>query len=433
LGNVTPQANPQLLSQLSPEQRQLYQEYQALTRSNDPKLAQFLARPQVQSLARQVRDANLRQLQKDLANLDAKSAVLYPVIRDDRVELILIAPGFPPLRRSSYIPRSELVKHLQDFRYSLEAIYDVEADPKKQGQILYRHLIQPLEDILEAQNIRTLFYAPSAQLRYVPLNALYDGRQWLSERFLINNITSASLQNFAPKPQAPPRMLAAALTQPQILSIGSQTFHFGGLPSARGEVNYLTSLIAPSTKLLDQEFSPANTRQQSQSFNWLHLATHGVFLPGRPEDSFILFGDGQHQNFRALRQWDLANIDLVVLSACETAAGEILGNGEEILGFGYLMQERGARSTIASLWSVSDGGTQAWMEIFYTLLVKQKMTKAEAMAVTQRILITKDFSPLGDQASLIQDRIIARLPQSTIENLDHPYYWAPFLLIGNGF
>jgi CHAT domain-containing protein len=123
----------------------------------------------------------------------------------------------------------------------------------------------------------------------------------------------------------------------------------------------------------------------------------------------------------------------VVLSACETAAGEVLGNGEEILGFGYLMQERGARTTIASLWSVSDGGTQAWMEIFYTLLAQGGISKAEAMHLTQRILITQDFSPLGNRANIITERLRSRLPQFTIENLDHPYYWSPFLLIGNGF
>jgi filamentous hemagglutinin family protein len=433
LGNVNPRLNVQLLAQLSPEQKQLYQTYQTLVSSADPALEQFLARPPVQALARQIRDANLQQLQQDLANLNAQAAILYPFIRDDRVELILIAPGIPPLRRTSYIPRSLLLKHLQDFRYSLEAIYDVEADPRKQGQILYRHLIQPLEDVLEAQQIRTLFYAPTAQLRYLPLAALHDGKQWLAQRFVINNITSASLQNFAPRSVSAPRLLAAALTQPQQVTIGNKTFRFAGLPSARSEVTYLTDLVNPSVKLLDREFSPANTQQQARLFNWLHLATHGVFMPGKPTDSFIMFGNGEHQNFAALRRWDLTNTDLVVLSACETAAGEVLGNGEEILGFGYLMQERGARTTIASLWSVSDGGTQAWMEIFYTLLAQGGISKAEAMHLTQRILITQDFSPLGNRANIITERLRSRLPQFTIENLDHPYYWSPFLLIGNGF
>ncbi|PLS68328.1 MAG: hypothetical protein CV045_08495 [Cyanobacteria bacterium M5B4] len=433
LGNVTPQVNSQILATLAPEQKQLYLQYQELiSQKNDRKLREFLASPAVQTLARQVSSATLQQLQRDLANLDPQAAILYPILRDDRVELILIAPGIAPLRRSSYIQRADLLKHLQDFRYSLEAIYDVETDPQKQGHILYQHLIQPLEDILEAQNIRTIFYAPNAQLRYIPLNALHDGNQWLGQRFRINNITSASLQNFSPQPRPQPRMLAGALTQSQTLTIGERTFHFAGLPSARGEVNYLTTLISPSHKLLDRDFSPAATQSQSPAFNWLHLATHAVFLPGTAKDSFIVFGNGERQTFADLRQWNLSNLDLIVLSACETAAGEVLGNGEEILGFGYLMQERGARTTIASLWSVSDGGTQAWMEIFYTLLNTQPITKAEAMRLTQQILISGDFSPLGNQAEMMAERLRSRLPQSTIENLSHPYYWAPFLLIGNG-
>ncbi|MCS6958971.1 MAG: CHAT domain-containing protein [Pseudanabaenaceae cyanobacterium SKYGB_i_bin29] len=431
LGNITPKVNSQVLAQLNPDQQKLYQQYQAL-QGKEGELGQFLARPDVQRLAQQVREINLQQLQRELDQLDPQAAILYPVLRQDRVEMILIAPGIPPLRRTSYISRAQFLELLQNFRYSLEAIYDVEANPQGQGQALYRHLIQPLEDILEARRIRTLFYVPTAQLRYVPLAALHDGQQWLGQRFRISTITSASLQNFTPRLPSLPRLLAGALTQSQTVNLGGRQFLFAGLPSARGEVNYLTSLVKNSSKLFDQDFSPLAVQGQTRSFNWLHLATHAVFLPGTPADSFIVFGNGERQNFQDLRQWDLGNVDLVVLSACETAAGEVLGNGEEILGFGYLMQERGARTTIASLWSISDGGTQAWMEIFYTLLTSQNLSVAEAVRLTQQILITGDFRPLGEKAQVLQQRLRSHLPPSTLENLSHPYYWAPFLVIGNG-
>ena len=107
--------------------------------------------------------------------------------------------------------------------------------------------------------------------------------------------------------------------------------------------------------------------------------------------------------------WILKGVDLVVLSACETGVGGKLGTGEEIMGFGYQMQYAGAKAAIASLWQVSDGGTQALMTAFYTALKEGKGSKAEALAEAQR-----------------------RMIGSRNKSLAHPYYWSAFILIGNG-
>ena len=128
-------------------------------------------------------------------------------------------------------------------------------------------------------------------------------------------------------------------------------------------------------------------------YNIIHLATHAAFVTGQPEDSFVLFGNGDRITLRDIDNWSLLNVDLVVLSACETGLGGF-GNGQEILGFGYLMEKAGARSAIASLWSVDDGGTQALMNAFYTALEKG-MSKAEALRLAQTALITKDLSAVG--------------------------------------
>jgi CHAT domain-containing protein len=131
----------------------------------------------------------------------------------------------------------------------------------------------------------------------------------------------------------------------------------------------------------------------------------------------------------------LSNVDLVVLSACRTAAstsGE-LGNGEEILGFGYQIQRTGAEAAIASLWYVSDGGTQGLMNAFYTALQTGKMTKAEALRQAQIALITGDYTALGNRRGLeVGERIKNSLPSEVSNRLNHPFYWAPFILIGNG-
>ena len=130
------------------------------------------------------------------------------------------------------------------------------------------------------------------------------------------------------------------------------------------------------------------------------------------------------------------NVELVVLSACETGVGgDRLGNGAEILGFGYLMQEAGAEAAIASLWQVSDGGTQVLMDGFYAAL-NNGYSKAEALQRAQQTLITSDASVLagerGNPATIeiVDSRTGQPLAAST--DLAHPYYWAPFILIGNG-
>ncbi len=91
------------------------------------------------------------------------------------------------------------------------------------------------------------------------------------------------------------------------------------------------------------------------------------------------------------------------------------------------------RAAIASLWSVSDGGTQALMNAFYEILTTSKFTKAEALQQAQIALITGDYSAVGEnRGSLIVEYVGNELPSAVRNNLNHPYYWAPFILIGNG-
>ncbi len=154
-------------------------------------------------------------------------------------------------------------------------------------------------------------------------------------------------------------------------------------------------------------------------YSIVHLATHAAFVSGAPEDSFIMFGNGDRATLRDIKNWSLPNVDLIVLSACQTAVGGKMGNGEEILGFGYQMQRTGARAAIASLWFVDDGGTQVLMDAFYAALKQPNITKAEALRQAQIALIARQ-QPTSSVAPQVSNR------------LGHPFYWAPFILIGNG-
>lgn len=216
------------------------------------------------------------------------------------------------------------------------------------------------------------------------------------------------------------RVLAGAFTEGQFsFQVGTREFNFAGLPFAGLEVERIAAEIPQTTQLVDQDFSREATVPQMDDYTIVHLATHAEFVPGSPEDSFILFGNGDRVTLRDMASWTLRNVDLVVLSACKTAVGAELGNGEEILGFGYQIQRTGAREAIASLWAVDDGGTQVLMNAFYTALEQPNITKAEALRQAQIALIT------GTYPALDADNPSARL-------FNRPYYWAPFILIGNG-
>jgi CHAT domain-containing protein len=112
-----------------------------------------------------------------------------------------------------------------------------------------------------------------------------------------------------------------------------------------------------------------------------------------------------------------------------------LGSGVEILGLGYQIQEAGAMGVLASLWKVSDQGTQVLMGAFYDAL-GQGMTKAEALQAAQNALITNDFSAVGGNRATVEviDTATGQPLQGSAsgDSLSHPYFWAPFILIGNG-
>ncbi|MBE9070763.1 CHAT domain-containing protein, partial [Leptolyngbya cf. ectocarpi LEGE 11479] len=251
-----------------------------------------------------------------------------------------------------------------------------------------------------------------------------------------NNITAASLDDLDNQPfQGELSVLAAAFTEGAYeVEISDRTFYFGGLEFAGREVENLAQLIPDTDTRINADFNPDIVFDMND-FRVVHLATHATFNPGPPQNSFILFGDGNRATLTDIKNWNFPNVELIVLSACETALGEIASsNGEEILGFGYLMQLAGADAAVASLWAVNDSGTQILMNAFYGAL-QQGMTKAQALQTAQQALITGNFSPVGSrsrQSIAVTPTTDVGQPMSSRTNLAHPYYWAPFILIGNG-
>ncbi|NMF57678.1 CHAT domain-containing protein [Pseudanabaena yagii] len=391
------------------EQKRLTQLVQA-EQSQNEKFNSFLNSPEIKKLTDEIRRteqqqnvnlASYRKLQREVLTQLPSAVMLYPLILDDRLELVLVSANTPPIRRTVNLKREELIRLVADFREGLKD--KGSEDVKEPAQKLYKAIIKPFEAELNQLKIDTIIYAPDGQLRYIPLSALYDGKQWLIEKYRINNITAESLTGFNLKPIAPPHVLAGAFGGKD----GDKRSGFNGLPATLTEVQKIAARFANTTTLLESDFTKTTTATKANSYTILHLATHGFLSTEKPEDSFILFGNGDKATIRDIQDWSLKNVDLVVLSACETGIGNKLGNGIEILGLGYQMQSAGARVAIASLWQVSDEGTQALMDVFYGELQKGNVSIAEALRRAQIALI--------------------RSPQ-----YKHPNYWSAFFAIGNG-
>jgi len=428
-GDRTPQEE-QRLTQLVKAQEKITQNFNNFIESDEVEvlIAKLTPKTRKPDLVDDLED--LLSIQDNLRNLQQNAVLLYPLILDDRLELVLTTPDSPPIRRTVPVTKKQLSQTILAFR---QALQNPSLDAKTPAQQLYNWLIKPLENDLATAEAKTIIYAPDGQLRYIPLAALHDGEQWLVQRYRINNITAASLTDLDTKPQVQLKVLAGAFTTGYYsITIGKERFGFGGLPYAGVEVKTLAETVPNTTQLLDHAFNPEDTKPKMGDNTVLHFATHGAIVAGTPEESFILFGDGTPVTIADVRNWNLNNVDLVVLSACETGLGGNLGTGAEILGLGYQMQRAGARASIASLWTVDDGGTQVLMNAFYAAL-QGKNTKAEALRQAQIALITGDYMALGEQRGLIvAPRVRDELKPEVAHHLNHPYYWAPFILIGNG-
>ncbi|BBD57070.1 tetratricopeptide TPR_3 (plasmid) [Planktothrix agardhii NIES-204] len=394
------------IAQLEQQQQQIRQDFNDFI--NSPEVIQLTQQLSQTTGGQNLDLPNLNRLQRQLGQLPQSTVILYPLILEDRLELVLVTPYSPPIHRTVAIDKTNLNRAILDFRTKITDRFLPNSQIQPSAYNLYQLLIQPIAQDLQKAKVQHIIYAPDGQLRYIPLAALYDGKQWLIENYTINNVTSASLSDFTAKNPEKPHILAGAFTQGQYnVQVGQRQLSFNGLPYAGQEVTTIAATIPDTMTLLDKNFNPQTTLPQLNDHNIIHFATHASFMPGNPDDSFILFGNGDRLTLKDIETLNLTAVDLVVLSACQTGVGGNLGNGEEILGLGYQMQLAGAATTMASLWTVDDQGTQILMADFYNNIKSGKFTKSEALQQAQ--------------ISLIKN-----------QSLNHPYFWSAFILIGNG-
>jgi CHAT domain-containing protein len=339
--------------------------------------------------------ANPTQIDK----IDSQAAVIYPIILRDRLEIVVSLPQQPLRHYTSAISQNNLEIMVQKMRHAINRKF-LKKQHFKICQEFYNLLIKPLADDLAASEVKTLAFVLDGSLKDVPMAALYDGHQYLIEKYGI--ALAPGIQLLAPQ------TVKSQKLQILVGGLSKGRQGFAALPSVETEVEQIKSEI-PIQLLLNQKFtSEALQKQISKAhFPVVHLATHGEFS-SKAEDTFVLTWDNR-VNVKELgeilqsRGRDNGNpIELLVLSACKTANGD----KRAPLGLAGVAVRSGARSTMASLWSVDDKSTSELMAKFYQQLTKSGVTKAEALRHAQiELLLHSEFQ--------------------------HPYYWAAFVLVGN--
>ncbi|MGH2415255.1 MAG: CHAT domain-containing protein, partial [Microcystaceae cyanobacterium] len=312
------------------------------------------------------------------------AAIIYPIILPQQLEVIVKIPQQPLQHHTAYKTQEEVERLLEQLQQNLT---ELDATDKIQAlsQEVYRWLVQPIESRLEQSGVDTLVFVLDGALRSIPMAALYDGKQYLVEKYAI--ALSLGLQLLEPKSLAAEQLnvLAAGLVDPP-----PDFQQFPPLPEIQSEFNLIAQSGIPIQQLLNQEFTSQTLQQKvsSAGVNVVHLATHGQFR-SQAKDTFILAADGPinvTQLDFLLRGRDptgTSAIELLVLSACQTAEGD----DRAILGLAGMAVKAGARSTLASLWYIDDRSTAILMGEFYRELASSKVTKAEALRRAQITLL----------------------------------------------
>jgi CHAT domain-containing protein len=339
---------------------------------------------------------------------DPTAAVVYPILLNNRLEVILKLPN-QELYRYPYphqFQRNELSEQIESLQIALQKAYTFQ-EVKQQSQKFYDWLVRPAEAALAEQNIKTLVFVLDGALRSIPMAALHDGNQYLIEKYGVAIILGLEIRNPKPLGNRSLNVLAASLTHPPENLREDLSGSFATLEFVEKEVETIAQSGVTITSLKDEQFTQAALEQAltTKEFQVVHLATHGQFGATR-DNTFLLAADGEinvdtiGDVFRTRDQTRPDKIELLILSACETATGD----DRDVLGIAGTAVRAGARSTIASLWSLDDESSVEFTKQFYQQL--GKVSRAEAVKLAQQAMLDNP-------------------------NYAHPRYWSPYILVGS--
>lgn len=361
-------------------------------------------------------DAKPEILDKVVDENKPLTAIFYAIILKDRLEVVLKLPKQEKLQHyRTRIPQNEVENILIELRSYLSDVAKTASDINTLSQKVYDWLIRPGQTKLAESNVKTLVFVLDGLLRNIPMAVLYDAdnKEYLVQKYPI--ALTPGLQLLSPKPftQIKLNVITAGISERRKFDDDKE---FEALPNVPIELKKIQSTLPRSQLLLNQDFIKTNLQKQIETakFNIVHIATHGQFS-SNPEETFILTWDKLlkvrelDQLLRINRSDNSVPIELLILSACETAAGD----NRATLGLAGVAVRAGARSTLATLWPVNDESTSEFMAQLYRELINSdnndNMTKAEAVQKAQIAMLTN------------QDQKDWKLP----------YYWAAYVLVGN--
>ena len=324
------------------------------------------------------------------------AVVVYPILLQDRMELLVSLPK--GLKRFSVQVRADTItQEVRKFRRKLEKRTTGEFLPH--AQKLYDWVIRPLEGDLASIAIDTLVFVPDGPLRTIPMAALHDGKRFLINKYAIAITPGLDLTD--------PRSIERENVKVLALGITESVQGFPPLPYVSVELQAIQELYGGS-RLLNEDFLLTNMERElrDEQFNIVHIASHGQFGANVDETFVLSFDDkltidrlGQLVGLFRFRDDPL---DLLTLSACETAAGD----DRAALGLAGIAIRAGARSALATLWHINDPASSKLVAEFYRQLDDPSISRAAALQAAQ-------LKVLADP------------------RYEHPGYWSPFLLINN--
>ena len=362
-----------------------------------------------------------RRLKEVREQAGINPAVIWAVPQEDFLQLMLVTPERQfIMQKIRGANRDRLTKRIEELSASIQDRQSLKYLPP--ARIIYSWFFKPLEPYLEAENIDTLLLCPGPNLRSLPFAALHDGEQFVVEKYNIARIPAFSLIDTSYETES----------NQQVLAMGTSEFEeLPSLPGVEVELNTIIPKLWSGRKIVGRDFTVENFVQAHQqgNFDIAHIASHARFVPGSPADSYIQFSD-RKLNLDQIAELNLdsSQIDLLVLSACETA----MGNESAEYGFAGLAMQAGVKSALASLWSIDDAGTVVLMSNFYRQL-KSTAIKSAALKQAQIDLLERKVYVDGNRVRGLEVPIDLPLTTAnqTTPDFSHPFYWAGFTIIGN--
>ena len=398
----------------------------------------------------------LREIGKQTGD---QAVAIYTLVGNDNFRVLVVTPD-------SVIPISQLIKgELVDKKSKqLWALLQSDKyDPRIAAKDVYDLVFKPIETVLPA-GTRTLLWSLDKSLRFVPMAALFDGKQYLLERYNHVNFTRADPERLV-KPASSNSWKGTGFgtSDAHTVSLLGDSLRFAALPGVSAEFDQVFKRrgagILEGEVLEDKRFNRASMiRQLADKRPVVHIASHFSFRPGDEARSFLLLGDGTPFTIADMKKQSnmFAGVELLTLSACNTAAQQADADGREIDSFFELAQRLGAQSVLATLWPVADNSTPWLMREFYDFKINKRQSKAEALRNAQlsllngssearpsvtrthvsevEIVLTDDPATRDDTRSerfAIAKKDAPPFTADATRPFAHPFFWSPFVLIGN--